>query len=880
MTAVVDEVHDGAARALELATIEPRRARSLAEEARAHAARTGDAAARSTAEQAMGVAARELGQIDAAVAHLKAAVAVADRAGLATRAAEARASLAPTLQYAGRPAEALREVDRAATVLRGAALARLQVQRSGILQRLGRLDEALTMLRPPAAVFRRTGDTLWEARLRNNRGILHALRGAYEAGDRDFCRAAELFAKVGDEVSAAYMVNNRAWLRGRRGEVPAALALFDESEARLRRLEVPVSVPLVDKCEVLLAVHLAAEARSTAEAAARELAASGMASDVPDALLAVAYAALLEGDQAGAATAAGRAATAFARQLRPGAAAIARWVSLRARWESGTRTAAVQRAAEAAARALDESGQLVVALDARLVAAQVALHRGRLAEAEALLAPVRARRRTPAEMRTRAWHAQALVRAAGGDHRGSQRALQAGWRVLDDYRATLGATELRTSVSGHGQDLARLGLAQGLAAGRPATVLRWAERARAAALRLRPVRPPDDGALARDLAELREVAAELSKAGSAAAASRLLARQVALEEAVRRRARQAAGTGTVDDVPTLDGLAAALGTRVLVEIVQLDGSLHALVVRDGRAVLRRLGPAEVAERELEQLRYALRRLALRRGPESSLDAAAAGAGVAIGRLDSLLFGPLAAEIGDRSIVVAPPGGLHALPWSVLPSCRGRPVTVVPSAGLWLRAQGRGEAPRRAGDTALLVAGPDLSHARAEIGRLAIEYPGAAVLVDAAATAAGVGAGMARAGLAHVAAHGFFRSDNPLFSCLRLADGPFTVYDLEALGGAPALLVLSACDSGLSAVRPGDELMGLASALFTIGTRALVASVGPVPDAATGELMVDFHRRLLAGDEPAAALAGAGGPRTVSTDPAWVAAASFVCFGAG
>lgn len=877
---VVTDLETEAAGTIELATAEPHRARPLAEALLERARRERNPAATSMAEQALGLAARELGEIDVAVRHLRSAVSGAERAGLATRAAEARVSLAPTLQYAGRPAAGLREADRAAGVLRGRSLARLQMQRSGMLARLGRFDEALALLGPAAVTFRRTADVVWEARLLNTRAILHAWRGAHEAGDRDFVRAGELFARLGDEVAAAHMLCNRAWLSGRKGDVPAALALYDRSEERLRELGVPFAVPLVDKCEVLLAVHLAAEARATAEAAARELAAGGMASDVPEAQLKLAHAALLGGDHQAAATAAGRAAAAFARQDRPGWEAMARWVAVRARWESGRRTAATQRAAVASAEALTAAGQVVSALDARLVAAQIALQRRKVGEAEALLGATRPPRRAPAELRTRAWYAQALVHTAHGDGPGADRALRAGWRVLDEYRASLGATELRTSVSGHGQDLARLGVAQGLAAGRPDAVLRWVERGRGAALRLRPVRPPGDEAMASDLAALREVAAELAKAESPAAADRLMGRQVALEEAIRRRARQAAGAGPVEGVPTLAGLAAALGRRVLVEIVAVDGVLHALVLRDGRAVLRLLGPAPDADRELEQLRYSLRRLALRRGSAASVEAAVAGARLAIDRLEALLLAPLAADLGDRPLVISPPGRLHALAWSVLPSCHGRPVSVVPSAALWLKGQAAGAGSGRSASKVLLVAGPDLPHAVEEIDRLALEYTGAAVLAGAGATAAAVGKRIARAGLAHVAAHGFFRSDNPLFSCLRLADGPFTVYDLEALSGAPPLLVLSACDSGLSAVRPGDELMGLASALFMMGTGALVASVGPVPDEATAPLMVDFHRRLRAGAEPSAALAGAGGPRQASPDPAWAAAASFVCFGAG
>ena len=865
---------------MELATSEPVRARRLADDVLAAARRAGDARAVSMAWQALGLAARELGDVRAAVSHLRAAVAAAERAGLATRAAEARVSLAPTLQYAGRPADALREADRAAEVLRGPALARLQMQRAGILQRMGRLDEALALLRPAAAAFRRNGDAVWEARLLNNRGILHGLRGTYLAGDGDLRRAAELFAQTGDEVAVAHTLCNRGWLHGRQGDVPAALALYDESELRLRRLGVSFAVPLVDKCEVLLAVHLAVEARATAEEATRQLAAAGMASDVPDAQLKLAQAALLDGDAPAALAAANRAAAGFARLDRPDGEAQARWAAVRAGWAAGRRTVATQRAAIASAEALAAAGQAIAALDARLVAAQIAIHRRRADEAESVLAGTRVRRRAPAELRMRAWYAHALLRAERGNGSGTERALRAGWRLMEDYRASLGATELRVSVAGHGEDLARLGVAQALAAGRPDAVLRWGERARAAALRLRPVRPPDDEVLAHELAELREVAGQVAQAGSAAAATRLLGRQVALEESVRARARTAKGTGAgvADDVPTLAAVVAALDGRALLEILRVDGILHAVVVRDDRSVVRALGPAAVADRELEHLRFALRRLAAGRGPARSLAAAVVAARDALARLDELLLAPVTADIGDAPLVVSPPASLHALAWPALPSCRGRTMSVVASAGLWLRARGVLDRPPAAAP--LLVAGPDLPHARAEIDALRVTYPGADVLVGADATAEGVGRRMATAGLAHVAAHGSFRSDNPLFSCLRLADGPFTVYDLEALPGTPPVLVLSACDSGLSAARPGDELMGLTSALFTLGTGALVASVGPVPDAATGDLMVEFHRRLQSGGGPARALAGATGPLQPSADPSWVAAASFVCFGAG
>jgi CHAT domain-containing protein len=256
--------------------------------------------------------------------------------------------------------------------------------------------------------------------------------------------------------------------------------------------------------------------------------------------------------------------------------------------------------------------------------------------------------------------------------------------------------------------------------------------------------------------------------------------------------------------------------------------------------------------------------------------------VAAARLDDLILGPVRASIGDRVLVIIPTGELHALPWSVLPTCAGRPVAVAPSATLWHRATTKQAGRRRhAGPPPLLVAGPGLPYASREIAALARRYPGAIRLTGTRATAAAGTRALTGARLAHLAAHGAFRADNPLFSCLTLADGPLTVYDLERLRRAPDQLVLSACQSGLSAVRPGDELMGLAAALFTLGSSTLVASVIPVPDASTRPLMLAYHRELSAGATPSEALARAQSAVAGTGDPAALAAAAgFVCFGAG
>jgi CHAT domain-containing protein len=102
---------------------------------------------------------------------------------------------------------------------------------------------------------------------------------------------------------------------------------------------------------------------------------------------------------------------------------------------------------------------------------------------------------------------------------------------------------------------------------------------------------------------------------------------------------------------------------------------------------------------------------------------------------------------------------------------------------------------------------------------------------------------ARQELAHVAAHGTFRGDNPLFSSLQLDDGPLTVYDLESLGRAPYRLVLSSCESGRAAPAGADELLGLASSMMPMGTAGIIAAVVPVSDRVTPGIMDSLHERV-------------------------------------
>ncbi|WP_344387537.1 CHAT domain-containing protein, partial [Asanoa iriomotensis] len=249
-------------------------------------------------------------------------------------------------------------------------------------------------------------------------------------------------------------------------------------------------------------------------------------------------------------------------------------------------------------------------------------------------------------------------------------------------------------------------------------------------------------------------------------------------------------------------------------------------------------------------------------------AAAAQLDAAARALDAALLG----GAGDEPLVVSPTGALHSVPWSILPSCAGRPVTVSPSATLWCAAAG----PPATVDVAV-VAGPRLVGARAEAQRVAAIH-GVAPLLDAPVER--VLAVLGTVGVLHLAAHGRLSTDNPLFSDLLLADGPLLVHDLERLDRTPHTVSLAACDSGRAAVYAGDELLGLSATLATRGTAQLVAPVLPVPDLATEPVMVAYHERLAAGAPPAVALAATQHALRDADPPTRAAAAGFNCFGHG
>jgi tetratricopeptide (TPR) repeat protein len=844
---------------------------------------------RSYAGQALGIATREMGDVAQAVRYLRAALASAASCG-DERKADVEASLGITLACAGRSKEALRQLDAALSKASGVTAARVRLRRGNLLGIVGRTDEAIEEHRRAARTLHAAGDSLWEARALNNLGLALIHRGDAPRAEDALIRAEALLADAGQTFDAANVRSNRGLVASLYGQVPEALAHYDAAERMYADVGVRSAELSEVRCSALLAVGLYDDALRHGQEAVGLLRSQGAAAAYrADALVRAAQAALAAGDPQIARAYATEAVRLFRRQERGRGETLARLTIVRARFMSGERSRRLLSDAAVLAAAADRH-RMAEAVEAHLLTAQVALALGDAAAAKPhLLRTARARSRGSALNRVIGWHASALHAEAAGSRRAIFEACERGLQVLDSYQLTLGAVEMRAAATTHGVALTKIAVRQALAADDPLMLLRWTERWRARTFAIPPVRPPDDDEFAARLAMLRQTMRHLNQAtveGRPVAALERERRR--LEDEVRGHVLRTSGSEANADAQHLeiDRILAALEETRLVEIINLDDRIHVLVATSAGVRHHVAGTWDAAVRAAEFSRFVLRRLAYRARPEpanstkgvarSELAQTGLASLETLGtRLQEQILAMAVDDLDDGPVVIVPPAALHPVPWGLLPALANRDVTVAPSALAWLHARGIKPPSDR---TVAVVVGPGLKGAEAEAVALADCHSNAEILTAGMATAEKVLISLEGRWLAHIAAHGTFRPDNPLFSSLLMEDGPLTVHDLQRLGRAPYRLVLSCCDSGVTASAGADELLGLVAALGQLGTAGVLAPVVPVNDAATVQISLALHERLTTGATASQALRDVR--LSTGDDPCTYATArAYVAFGA-
>jgi CHAT domain-containing protein len=265
--------------------------------------------------------------------------------------------------------------------------------------------------------------------------------------------------------------------------------------------------------------------------------------------------------------------------------------------------------------------------------------------------------------------------------------------------------------------------------------------------------------------------------------------------------------------------------------------------------------ARVLSGELAQIQHLLQLLwlnlrAVPRSPSGLVRHLTTNAHGILQKLYLLLMAPLAAELAPyQRLIIVPHGPLHYLPFQTLHDGRAHllerhEVCYLPGASFLRYCREAQPA-----DDGLLAVGHSyegrLFHAVREAQAVAHLWQGQAVLEDAA-TLAQIRKQAPRSRILHLATHGDFRPDNPLFSGLALADGWLTTLDIFTLRLRASLVTLSACQTGRSVVGGGDELLGLMRAFLSAGAASLVSTLWAVEDRSTAQLMHTFYQKLAQG----------------------------------
>ena len=319
--------------------------------------------------------------------------------------------------------------------------------------------------------------------------------------------------------------------------------------------------------------------------------------------------------------------------------------------------------------------------------------------------------------------------------------------------------------------------------------------------------------------------------------------------------------------------------EALVEYLVSDsGSTAFVVTRD-----------TVAAVDLGASRRDLRRLVqFARGTLEGPHLLAGGEALWRGPLRSLhqfLIAPLeetALLAGKARLIFVPHAELHYLPFAALLDSRGRflieryEVVETPSAAVWLALGDRRPARSTAGVLAFAPRPDALPGSRQEVATIArLAGTDAQVLTGANASEAAFRRDAPSRRVLHLATYGILNKPNPLFSYVELAagggeDGRLEVHEVFGLTLAADLVVLSACQTGLGSgaladVPAGDDWVGLSRAFLHAGAAHVVATLWPVEDRASADLMERFYERFTAGADPVAALAAA--QRTLLAVPA-------------
>lgn len=730
--------------------------------------------------------------------------------------------------------------------------------------------------------FLQTGNESEIAMSENSLAIVYLVQNDFRTAEKLYRQALNRAAQNNLTVTQAETEANLGNLALFRGRYDEALKFLEKSRAKFAALSMPHQCAVADLeiADVYLELNLLPEARDIYQRIAPQFAALKMRAE--EARARINYAKTLAAANENAAPELEKAAALFCSEANPIGAANVKLIQANFAHQSGDFTSARNLAAAAEQDFTAAKSPRHVLLS-KLVRGESERCLENFTVAAEILREVFSRAESDEQPQI-AWAAAHALGLAEPEN--AEGYFKTAVEIIEKMRSPLAADEFRTAFFTNKlapyQELANLCRRDSKRIGES---LIWVERARSQALldllagsQRRRQRSNSDDKQAAKLDNLHEELNWFYSRLNRPAAGDISGGEIEnLPDEIRRVEREINSlllqTGAhnensaaaISNSFNLEKLQNSLGDeRILIEFTAFDGEFAAFIV-SGEAVelVENLGAAAEIQTILEQIHFQFG--ALRYGAaqlERHLPQLTRRVQTLLQNLHEILFEPLADLCGGRDLIIVPAGNLNYVPFHALFDgekylLESRRVSFAPSAAVLQNLLSR-ETPHFETVLAVGFADERVPQVETEVRMFENLFADAKILTGESATFAALRENLERErfDVVHLACHGQFRAENPLFSSLHLADGWATVRAAVELNLQNTLVTLSACETGVHEIAAGEELLGLVRGFFAAGANSLVISLWTVNDAATADLMRDFYQNLRQKFAPAAALRNA------------------------
>jgi CHAT domain-containing protein len=798
------------------------------------------------------------------------------------------------LSYMGRHDEAQAAGERARELFRAAGdrlrLARLDTNLANLLHRQDRFQEALQLYRSAYAEMEQVGEPRDMAVALRNMAVCHISLNQFEEALECHRRARQLCLDAGFSLLAAEADYNIAYLYYQRGRYTQAIELYRSARERCSEQgdEYHTALCDLDQAELYLELNLVGEAMVLARQAFAGFERLGMIPEAAKALTSLAIGAGRSGEAFRGLELFAKARDMFVQEdnrIWPPLIDAYRALVLH---DEGRHFEA-RRFAEAALEFFERSAFPSKAALCLLLLARIHLQVGetRLARSRCLDALERLSRAEAPELAYRAHLLLGQVEEAMGEREAAHQAYAAAHATLETMRSHLEHEELKIGFLKDKLSVYESLVWMTLGGERSAASLEAAfgyiEQAKSRSLadlmafraQLLPAQGEGRSGLAGEVQELREELnwyyrkidlAELRGEPSSPGEVEALRRESRNREAQLLRTLRDLKTkdrefASLQDAATIsvESIRSSLPQdSLLLEYYAARGMIVVAVLGHRRLDIVPLTPVSRVRHLLRLLQFQLAKFRL--GPEyvarfgPSLQRAA---GQHLRDLYSELLSPVRDLLDVHRLIIVPHDFLHYVPFHAL-AYGGRhviddfAVTYAPSASVHHLCTVKSS---RAGVGALVMGVPDTGtpHIPEEVAEVAASLPGARVFMGEQATEARLRELGPSSRFVHIATHGLFRYDNPMFSSIQLGTSRLSLFDLYQLDLGAELVTLSGCGTGLGVVEGGDELIGLVRGLLYAGARSALVTLWDVNDRSTASFMQSFYGRLQRGAGRAVAL---------------------------